>query len=217
MVDSWCRVDLFVVAKIAHPHDLQRLSLAGTETRHMAKDSRIRWEHYNGRVSPAQTQWGSPHMRAVGEFVIDIGWGQETLALRKTSRLGTQIAVVGKTQSTKTSGSFLRKTFWKSVSDGAPMADRRSLGRLSGRGRELGILVCLLPVALLCVSLKACYTLPVFLEGRHFFLDFLGPLNGVEGRSPSGEFQRRLSPDTVEELLASDVGTKGLDGSEAEK
>ena len=183
----------------------------------MAKDSRIRWKHYYGRVSLAKTQGGLPHMLVVGGIVIDIGWGQETLALCRTSRLGTQIVVVEKTQSTKASRTFLRKTFWKSQNAGVPMAVQRSPGRLSGHGREVGILACSLRVVLLYESLTACYTLPVFLGGRHFFLDFVRPLNGVEGQSRSEESQRRLSPDTVEELPASDAERKVVDGAEAEK
>ena len=50
--------------------------------------------------------------------------------------------------------SFVRKTSWKNASDEAPRADRKSLGRPSGREKEADGLEQSLLVVVQCVNLR---------------------------------------------------------------
>ena len=165
----------------------------------------------------AQTEAGSPHKLLVDEVVVDAKLGQETLAQYMTSHLGTRIVVVGRMLNTTASRSFLRKTSWKNTSDEAPTAGRISLGKLSARGKGVGILAYLLPEVLLCLSLEACCPLNAILGGRPYLENPVQRSVGPEEQSLIVGSPRRRYPGTVEGLPACDVGIKVLDGLDPEK
>lgn len=64
--------------------------------------------------------------------------------------------------------SFVRKMSWKNTSDEALRAGRKSLGRPSGREKEVDSLVHSLLVVLQCVNLRLYHSRLVDLEDLHY-------------------------------------------------
>ena len=113
---------MFVGATFASLPDRWGVSLEGTAVQHMGNGSMIRPGHHFEKVFLAQMQVGWRHKLIVNG--IDVGQGSAIPAQDMTSRLVMLIVAVGMRPNMKVFRSFLKKTFWKSMSDEAPEAGR---------------------------------------------------------------------------------------------
>ena len=121
MAGSLRRIETFV-AMFAGPPDRWGVSLEGTGVQHMGNGNMIRPGHHFDKVLMVQMQVGLRHKLAVNG--IDVGQGPAIPAQDRTSHLATLIVVVGMRLNMKVFRSFVKKTFWKNMSDEAQGADR---------------------------------------------------------------------------------------------
>lgn len=121
MAGSLRRLETFV-GMFAGPPDRRGVSLERTAVQHRGNCSMIRPGHHFDKVLLAQKQVGLRHKLIVNG--IDVDREPAIPAQDRTSRLATPIVAVGTRPNTKMSRSFLKKTFWKSVSDEAQEAGR---------------------------------------------------------------------------------------------
>lgn len=119
-------------------------------------------DHYD-MVLFVQTQMDLRQKPTVGKIVA--GWVLEILAQYGVLCLVTlTVVAAAMTPNMTPFRSFVRKMSWKNTSDEALRAGRKSLGRPSGREKEVGSLVHSLLVVLQCVNLRLYHSRLVDLE-----------------------------------------------------